>query len=102
MIVVQGEVRVHPDDMAKVREMGAAFVRANRAEAGCLGYGLGEDLMEPGLVHIVERWRDQPALDAHRAAPHVAAFQAELPKLRILGLRIVDYEADEGRVAMGA
>lgn len=101
MIVVQGEVRVEPGDMPRVREIAPAFVRANRAEAGCLGYSLGEDLMQPGLIHIVERWVDDASLTAHRASPHVEAFQAELPKLRVLALRIVDYQADDGRVSMG-
>lgn len=101
MIVVQGVLRLHPDDLEKAREIAAPFVLQTQGEDGCLSYALAQDLMAPGLIHIVERWRDEAALAAHRAAPHVAVFTAELPRLRILDLRIVDYRADEGQLAMG-
>ena len=101
MIVVQGVLRLHLDDLKKAREIAAPFVRQTQGENGCLSYALAEDLMAPGLIHIIERWRDAAALAAHRAAPHTAAFTAELPRLRILDLKIVDYRADDGQVAMG-
>ena len=41
-----------------------AMVEASRAEDGCLGYSYAEDVLEPGLIHVAERWRDRAALVA--------------------------------------
>ncbi len=101
MIVVQGTARVHPDDMPLLREAAAIMVPATRAEAGCNAYAYAEDLLEPGLVHVIEQWRDDAALEAHFAAPHMAAFNAALGKARVLALKVVAYTAGGERVLMG-
>jgi quinol monooxygenase YgiN len=101
MIVVQGVARIHPDDMAAMRAASAIMVPATRAEPGCIAYAYGEDLLEPGLVHVTERWRDQAALDAHFATPHMAAFNAALGKARVLELKVTAFEVTGERVLMG-
>lgn len=61
-----------------------------RAEDGCLEYGAAVDLAtglaaQPPLrrqvVVIVEKWRDLPALEAHLAAAHMAAYRARVRSL---------------------
>jgi quinol monooxygenase YgiN len=101
MIVVQGRARVHADDMAALREAAAAMVPATRAEPGCLAYAYSEDLLEPGVIHVTERWRDDAALEAHFQTPHMAAFNAVLAKARVLEVKVCAYEAGPERVLMG-
>lgn len=101
MIVVQGTARVHPDDVTALRESVAIMVAATRAESGCEAYGFAEDMLEPGLMHIAERWRDDAALQAHFATPHMAAFNAALGKARILGVKVVAYTVSGERVLAG-
>lgn len=101
MIVVQGEIRVHPDDMPAVRALAAPLIAATRAEPGNQAYAFAEDLSEPGLIHVVERWADEASITAHNATPHLAAFTGGFLKLRVLGLKIVGYDAPEGRVLLG-
>jgi quinol monooxygenase YgiN len=57
-----------------------------KAENGCLSYGPVIDapsglpiqsLIGGDAVVVVEQWRDLPALHAHLAAPHIAAFQRD-------------------------
>jgi quinol monooxygenase YgiN len=93
MILVQGTVQVHPDDMPALRAAAAVMVTATRAEAGCLVYAFAEDVVEPGLVHIVERWRDQDALNAHFATVHMAAFSAAIAQARVSAMAVSAFEA---------
>ena len=101
MIVVQGTARIHPDDMPMMRAAAAAMVPATRAEAGCLAYSYGEDLLDPGLVLVAEQWADEAALNAHFATPHMAAFNAVLAKARVLSVKVVAYTVAGERVLMG-
>ena len=43
----------------------AEVVAASRAEDGCIDYAYAEDMLDPGLIRVIEAWRDQAALDRH-------------------------------------
>ncbi|NWG53812.1 MAG: antibiotic biosynthesis monooxygenase [Hydrogenophilaceae bacterium] len=101
MIVIQGSVRISPDKMDQVREAARAMIAATRAEDGCIAYTFAEDVLEPGLIHIIERWRDQAAITAHGKTPHMAAFGAALAAIKPHGLKVCAYDAAEERVLMG-
>jgi quinol monooxygenase YgiN len=59
------------------------MLEASRAEAGCLEYAYSEDVLEPGLIHINERWTDRAALSEHAKSPHLATWRANGPSLGI-------------------
>jgi quinol monooxygenase YgiN len=101
MIVVQGEARFHADDMQMLRAAAAAMVADTRAEPGCLAYAFAEDIVDPGLVHIAERWADEAALGAHFATPHMARFNAALSKARVLSMKVTSYAVTGERVLAG-
>ena len=44
------------------------------AEPGCLGYEVYQGVGAPGSVLLLERYRDQAALDAHRQSAHYQAL----------------------------
>ncbi|MBI1251513.1 MAG: antibiotic biosynthesis monooxygenase [Alphaproteobacteria bacterium] len=101
MIIVQGEARFHPDDMPMLRKAGAEMMAATRQEPGNLAYAFAEDVASPGLVHIVERWADGAALEAHFKTPHMAAFNAALGQARVLALKVCAYDASGERLLAG-
>ncbi len=101
MILVQGTARLHPDDIPAMRAAAGPMVAASRAEAGCLAYAYAEDVIEPGLLHVVERWADQAALDAHFATPHMAAFNTALAQARVLGITVTAFEVHGERLLVG-
>lgn len=53
------------------------------AEPGCLGYEVYQGVEAPGSVLLVERYRDDAALDAHRQSAHYQSLvvQRVLPLL---------------------
>lgn len=78
MIIVQGWARVAAADIATLADAITAQVTATRAEAGCIDYAMAQDILDPDLIRISERWADEAALVAHFSAPHMAAFNAAL------------------------
>jgi len=101
MILIQGYIKVAPENVAKVKELAGPLVAATRQELGCLAYAFAEDLSEPGLIHIAERWADDAALDAHNKTPHLAAFMGAMPALAPSAVRIARYDAEGEKVLIG-
>ncbi len=97
MLLIVGTVRLPPENLADARAAMAAIVTASRAEDGCLDYAYADDVLDPGLIHIRERWRDQAALDAHFVTPHIAEWRAAWPALGITDRNLCVYEVGEPR-----
>lgn len=95
MILIAGTVRFPAENMPAARPVMARMVTETRAEDGCLQYAFAEDVLDPGLIHISELWRDQAALDAHGATAHMAAWRTEGAELGIHGRDLRFYEVDE-------
>ncbi len=76
MIIVQGWVRLASAEETERRLVAAVeMMRATTAEeSGCLAYAYASDLADAALLHVVERWRDEAALNGHLATPHMAVF----------------------------
>lgn len=101
MILIQGYLKTSPDKAAGVKAAATPLIAATRQEAGCIAYAFAEDIGEPGLIHIIERWADEDALAAHNATPHLAAFMAALPGLGLTGVRVARYDASGEKVLVG-
>ena len=100
MIVIQGWVKVAPADAGKLRDAAQALVTATRQEPGNLAYAFAEDVSEPGLFHIVERWESEAAVAAHTQAPALAEFTPKLAGMAGVRLRIARYDAPAETVLM--
>jgi quinol monooxygenase YgiN len=92
MLLIVGTFRLPPARLLPARAAMARMIEASRAEDGCNEYVYAEDVLEPGLVHVKELWRDQAALDRHFASAHLAAWRAIWAKLQITDrdLRLYD------------
>lgn len=76
MIVIHGSLLVRAEEVAAVTEAARGFVAEVRAEAGCIAYDLGWDIVEPNRLRLLEHWADDAAYEAHRVQPHVARWAA--------------------------
>lgn len=97
MLIITGTFRVPLASMDAARTAMAAMVAGTRAEAGCLHYSYGEDVLEPGLIHVIEHWEDRATLEAHWASPHIQTWRAAWPALGIGARDLTLFEADDGR-----
>ena len=92
MIIIQGYLKTTLENVAQLKAAAAPLIAATRQEPGCVAYAFAEDIAEPGLLHIAERWADDAALAAHNKTPHLAAFMGALPGLGLTGVRVARYE----------
>jgi quinol monooxygenase YgiN len=93
MIIINGTIRLPAANLERARPVMRAVIEATRKEDGCLSYAFAEDVLEPGLIHVVESWRDQAALDAHFGAPHFTVWREANPGLEVSDRHIVIYDA---------
>jgi len=61
---------------AKVKELLSAMVAPSKAEEGCLFYEIFQYENNPRKFMAVETWRDETALDGHKASAHYAVYKS--------------------------
>jgi quinol monooxygenase YgiN len=98
MLIVLAKAKVGAVDAARAAI--TDMVAASNAEDGCIAYNFAQDALDPGVLHIVEKWQDDAALAAHFATPHMAAFGAAIAQLDIKIIEAIKYHADEGAALM--
>jgi quinol monooxygenase YgiN len=101
MILIQGYAKLGPGEFDRLSDAMRTQVEATNEEDGCELYCFARDVSDPDLLRISERWRDQTALDAHFASPHMAAFNAVIGEAKLLDLSVKAYENGEVRTLMG-
>lgn len=77
MFAIWVSVRVKPerkDDFLKAIEEDARGSRED--EPGCLRFDVLQDAADPDHYYFYEVYRDEAALEAHRAAPHYQVWAA--------------------------
>ena len=77
MLAMWVKVRVKPD--ARERFLKAIEVDAlgsERDELGCMRFNVLQDAQDQNVFYFYEVYRDEAALEAHRAAPHYAVWRA--------------------------
>jgi quinol monooxygenase YgiN len=63
-----------PDDREEIATILRELSSSSRTEPGCLSYIPHRVESDPDTIVIYEQYRDQAALDAHRASPHFALY----------------------------
>jgi (4S)-4-hydroxy-5-phosphonooxypentane-2,3-dione isomerase len=67
---------------AAVAEVFSKLTAESRKEPGCLMYQVHRHRTEPRRFFIYEQYKDDAALEAHRAAPHFLQYaKKDLPKI---------------------
>lgn len=76
-IVVIARWQVAEAQVAEVLEIVTGLRRQSLAEPGCLGYEVFRSVEDPGSILLIERYRDDAAIEAHRQSPHYRALVAD-------------------------
>jgi quinol monooxygenase YgiN len=92
MIIVQGFLKVKPEDFAQYKRRIALHAAQVQMLDGCLQYSMSEDPGLPGLVWVSERWRDKAAQAAHLAGDHMGGFNQFLKHMPISSAHIASFE----------
>ena len=77
MLALWVKVRIKPDmrdEFLKAIEQDA--LGSERDEPGCFRFNVLQDEKDANVYYFYEVYKDQAALEAHRAAPHYAVWRA--------------------------
>jgi autoinducer 2-degrading protein len=77
MLALWVKVRIKPekrDEFLKAIEVDA--IGSERDEPGCLCFNVLQDRQDQNVYYFMEVYRDEAAIEAHRAAPHYAVWRA--------------------------
>jgi quinol monooxygenase YgiN len=102
MIAVMGTARFAPGEIGRQYGVMAAMIAATCAEDGCVQYIYARDVTDTDRLIISELWRDEAALTAHFATPHMATLKAALGAATVLSLNVKRYEIANTAQLMGA
>ena len=98
-VVLAGTVRFPIDKLDAAAAVMIEVMRETRAEDGCIDYAYSLDLIDPGLVHIFEVWRDEAALHGHHNAPHFLRWKEERVPLGMTDRKLFRYDVSAVREA---
>ena len=97
MLLIAGTVRIPVENVEGTRVAAQTMIGETLKEDGCLSYAFAQDLLDPGLIHISETWRDGAALKAHGESAHMAAWRAAAGGLGLGERDLKLYRTDEGQ-----
>ena len=76
MLAIWVKVRVKPEGRDKfLKAIEADALGSERDEPGCMRFNVLQDEKDQNVYYFYEVYKDQAALDAHRAAPHYAVWR---------------------------
>lgn len=97
MLSVIAIVETKAEDIDALRAAFAEMETASRAEAGCLDYTFCQEVSNPDVLRINERWASMEALAAHFATPHMAKFNAAIAERPPKSMKLSVHELGEER-----
>lgn len=84
VIIITGSLRLPVDRIEEARPHLRALIETTRSEPGCLLYAWAEDVLEPGLIRMIEHWRNWTSFAAHDRSPHATAWKGALAEIGLL------------------
>jgi quinol monooxygenase YgiN len=97
MLLIVGTVRFPPETLTDARPAMQRMILASRAEPGCIDYSYAEDILDPGLIHVNEAWRDEACFAAHAASDHLKSWRASCVELGAHDRNLSLYEPGPAR-----
>jgi quinol monooxygenase YgiN len=83
VIVGLGDIYAQIPRREEVRELMRVTQASVREQPGCISYAFAETLDDPGHFVVVQRWRDQAAVDEHYGSRAFAEYQAKIADLLV-------------------
>jgi autoinducer 2-degrading protein len=77
VIAIWVKVKVKPAERARfLAAIEQDALGSERDEPGCCRFNVLQDAADPNTYYFYEVYKDEAALEAHRAAPHYATWRA--------------------------
>lgn len=92
MIIIAGKISLDPAKKAEATEAAIEMMHATHAEDGNVEYAFTWDLIEDGVLRVIEQWESQEALDRHFKEPHMATFTGRIGACGMTGMEVTKHE----------
>lgn len=90
MISIVAKFTINEGEESKFLKLINELITASNAEEGCVEYALQKHIEKLSTYCLIEKWKDQKAVDIHNNTPH---FTTTVPKLvEIAVVEIDGYE----------
>jgi heme-degrading monooxygenase HmoA len=90
MVIVAGHITVEPQQRESYLAGCVSVVEQARGTAGCLGFAITADLIDPGRVNLFERWESQAAVETFRRGGPSNVQGAAMLSASVAGYDIAD------------
>lgn len=87
MITIVAKFKVEKENDSSFLTIIKELITESNAEEGCIEYLLHKDVNDALSYCLVEKWKDQAAVDFHNSTPH---FTSAVPKLKELAEITID------------
>ncbi|WP_223068909.1 putative quinol monooxygenase [Paenibacillus caui] len=74
MIIIHAFLSIKPSMRDEFLEQADVLVQKSRAEAGNISYALFEAAEEENAFVVLEKWKDQDAVNEHNGTAHFVGF----------------------------
>ena len=100
MIIITGTIKAKSEtELLSVREALIARTERSRKDSGNIEYAFSQDLVDPGLIHLIEKWEDEASLQAHLEIPD-EEFSQLMTRVSIESALVTSYEGIHEKVLM--
>jgi len=82
MITIVVKSKLKPGVKEEYLKLLTELVQLTRTEDGCICYDVFEDVKDPLVLTLIEKWRDQESIDAHSSTETFLRIVPELRKMR--------------------
>lgn len=98
MIIVCGKIETgSAEDIVRVTDALTARMARTRKEPGCIDYSFAVEVGAANVMHVIEKWESEEALNVHLQVPD-DAFAKAIGTANVKSASIVAYTASGERV----
>ncbi|WP_368490908.1 putative quinol monooxygenase [Clostridium sp. BJN0013] len=83
MIKIVAKNILKKDQREKFIKLAEELIEKSRQEAGCISYGLFEDINDNSILTFIEEWEDSKAIEKHNNTEHFKRIIPLLAELRV-------------------
>ena len=91
-LIVSGTITIDPTKADKAISAMTAMMAETHKESGNLAYNFAQNLSDPSIFHVYEKWESQEALDIHMKTPHMETFMASMGDFGVTDASILKHE----------
>ncbi len=97
MLIVAGKITLDPAKVDTAKEAMKKVIAATEKEAGNMGYTFSQDIENPAVFHIFEKWESEEALASHLEEPHMAEFTGAMGDFGVTDATVRKYDVSAER-----